>query len=330
MKRLVILTALLGLLTAACGGASPTPAPTAVPTAAPPTDVPTAAPTATVEPAQELIRVTDGRGEEVTLEEPAQRVVSLAPSNTEILFAIGAGDRLVGRDDFSDYPEEAQAVESIGSTFGELNAEAIVGLEPDLILAAGITSPEHIATIEDLGLTVFVINNPQDFDGLFGNLQAVSTLTGHEEETQAIVEDFQDRVEVVQEAVEGAEPVSLFYEIDGSDPNAPWTAGSGTFQNYVFELAQGENIAADLESYAQLSLEEIVVRDPQVIMFASGPFVSTTVESLSERPGWGDISAVEEGRVYGVNTDLLDLPGPRLVLGLETVAEILHPDRFDG
>ena len=330
MKRLVLLATLLALLTAACGGAAATPAPTAQPTAVPPTEAPTAAPTATPEPAPELIQVTDGRGEEITLEEPAQRVVSLAPSNTEILFAIGAGDQVVGRDDFSDYPEEAEAVESIGSTFGELNAEAIVGLEPDLVLAAEITPPEHISTLEDLGLTVFVINNPLDFEGLFANLQTVATLTGHGDETQAMVQDFQARVEAVQDAVDGAEPVSMFYEIDGSDPDAPWTVGRGTFQNYVFELAGGGNIAADLDGYAQLSLEEIVVRDPEVIIFASGPLVPTTVESLSERPGWGDISAVQEGRVHGVNTDLLDLPGPRLVLGLETVAEILHPDRFDG
>lgn len=327
MKRLTIALALASLILAACGGAAATPT-AAPPTEPVPTEAPSVEPTATEEPTP-AISVTDGRGEQFTLDQPAQRIVSLAPSNTEILFALGAGDQVVGRDEFSDYPEEALAVESIGSTFEDLNTESIVALEPDLILAAGITPPEHIATLEELGLPVFVINNPQDFDGLFENLETVGELTGQTEQTQAIVEDFQARVDAVLAAVEGAEPVSLFYEIDGSDPSAPWTVGSGTFHQYVFELAKGDNIASDIDGYAQLSLEEIVVRDPQKILFAAGPFVPTTEETLADRPGWGDISAVQQGEIYGVDTDLLDLPGPRLVDGLETVAQILHPERFE-
>lgn len=328
MRRTSVILVVVALLLGACGGAASTP--TEVPSTVALTERPTESPVATAAPTATPITLTDGTGRVVTLERPAERIVSLAPSNTEMLFAIGAGDLLVGRDDFSDYPPEAEEVPSIGSTYGELNTEAIVALAPDLVLAAGITPPEHIQSLQNLGVPVFALGNPMDFQGLFENLEAVGTLTGHEAEALTLVADLSSRLEEVAEALEGVERVRIFYEVDASDPIAPWTTGSGTFQQHVFELAGGENIAADLEGWLQLSLEEIVVRDPEVIIFGAGPFVPTTVESLKARPGWGGITAVREHRVYAVDTDLLDLPGPRLVEGLEAVARILHPERFDG
>ncbi|MFP3855032.1 MAG: ABC transporter substrate-binding protein, partial [Anaerolineales bacterium] len=265
---------------------------------------------------------------EVELESIPERIVSMSPSNTEILFAIGAGDKIVGRDDFSDYPEEALEIPSIGSTYDELNTEAIVELEPDLVLAAGITPPEHVETLESVGLNVYVLGNPTDFEGLFENLRTAGQLTGHEEEAEALVADMQARFDDIVGKMEDVEPVSVFYEVDGTDPTSPWTTGSGTFQDLAIDLAGGENVFSDIEGWGQVNLEEIVVRDPSVIVFADGPFVPTTVESLKERAGWGGISAVQNDQVYGMDTDLLDLPGPRLVEGLETMAQILHPELF--
>jgi len=298
-------------------------------TPAPPTGTPAeATSTPTEAPTQTPITMNDGRGRQLTLSQPAARIVSLAPSNTEILFAVDAGNQLVGRDEFSDYPEQAQAIASIGSTYGELNTEAIVGLQPDLVLAAGITPPEQLQALEDVGLPVFVIGNPEDFGDLFDNLLTVGVLTGHADEASELVAKLQARYADVTAAVAGVEPVKLFYEIDGSDPTAPWSTGSGTFQQQIFELAGGDNIASDIEGWGQLSIEEIVVRDPQVIIFAGGPFVPTTVDSLKARAGWAEIGAIQADRVYEIDTDLLDLPGPRLVEGLDRVAHILHPERF--
>jgi iron complex transport system substrate-binding protein len=272
--------------------------------------------------------LTDGLGREVVLDAPAERIVSIAPSNTEILFAIGAGDKVVGRDDFSDFPSEAMDLPSIGSTYGDLNTEIIVELGPDLVLAAGITPPEHIEAMESVGLTVYVLGNPSDFDGLFENLLAAGKLTGNVAEAAALAEDLQERLNEIAVRLEGVESVSLFYEIDGTDPTSPWTLGSGTFQSLAIEMAGGSNIFNDLEGWVQVSLEEIVVRDPSVIVFADGPFVQTTVDSLKERPGWGGLTAVQQNQVFAIDTDLLDLPGPRLVEGLETMAQILHPKLF--
>jgi iron complex transport system substrate-binding protein len=123
--------------------------------------------------------------------------------------------------------------------------------------------------------------------------------------------------------------VSVYYEVDGMDPTAPWTIGTGTFQDVLIHLAGGENVAADLEGYVTLSLEELVARDPQVMVFSQGPYVTTTAESVEERAGWGEISAIAKGEIYGIDANWIDRPGPRLVDALEAMAEILHPERFE-
>lgn len=328
MKRMVVATLLIGLALAGCGSPTDTPtqpAPEPTATSQPATEVP---PTALPPTESSAIELQDGLGRELRLSGPAQRIVSIVPSNTEILFAIGAGGQMVGRDDFSDYPEAALEVTSIGSTYGDLNVEAIVGLEPDLVLVGDITPPEQIQALEAVDLTVFAVTNPADFDALFANIETVGVLTGRQTEAATLMEQLRQRYQTVLNAVAGADPVSVFYEVDGSDPGAPWTTGTGTFQQMVFDLIAGDNIAGDIQGWGQLSLEQIVVRDPQVIVFGSGPFVPTTVESLSSRPGWTGLQAVQDGQVYALDTDLIDLPGPRLVDGLEQLAAILHPNLF--
>jgi len=275
------------------------------------------------------VTLQDGLGREVRLDRPAERIVSLAPSNTELLFAIGAGRQVVGRDDVSDYPPEAQAIESIGSTYGELNTEAILALDPDLVLAATITSPEQIQAMEGLGLTVYMLPNPMTFDELFANIEAVGALAGHPDEARTLVESLSGRVQAVEQAVQGVQLVPVFYEVDGTDPSAPWTTGSGTFQDVLIRMVGGENIAAEIDGWGQISLEAVVTGDPAVIFFGSGPFVPTTVESLSARPGWEAIRAVQDGRVYEIDTNWIDRPGPRLVDALERMAQLVHPERFN-
>ncbi|MEE8569324.1 MAG: ABC transporter substrate-binding protein [Anaerolineales bacterium] len=319
------------LLICAC---KPTTTPTDEPTSPPPpTDTAIPEPVEklieTPEPMADQIALTDGFEREVILPEPAQRIVSIAPSNTEILFAIGAGPQVVGRDEFSDYPPEAADITSVGSMYGDLNAENIIALEPDLILAAMINSPEHVQALEDLGLTVFVLPNPMGMDELYQILEMAGKLTGREIEVATLVEGLTVRVDTVFSKLVGAEPVKVYYEVDGTDPNAPWTIGTDTFQDVLIRIAGGENIAADVQGYVLFSLEELVARDPTVMIFSAGPWVTTTPESVSERPGWGDISAVANEEVYGIDANWIDRPGPRMVDALEAMAMILHPERFE-
>jgi len=280
-------------------------------------------------PSDEPLQWTDGLGRQVALAAPAQRIVSLAPSNTEILFAIGAGPQLVGRDELSDYPADAAEVTSIGTTFGALNTEAIVSLQPDLVLAADITPPEQVAALEALGLTVYVLPNPSDFGGLYANLRRAGELTGHQDEAGQLSTQLQARVEAVVERTGAADRLRLFYEADGADPTAPWTTGRGTFQSVLIDLAGGTNVAAEITGWGQFSLEQLVAVDPQVIVFGSGSFVPTTVDSLAARPGWGTITAITDGRVFAIDTNWVDRPGPRLVEALEAMARVIHPELFN-
>jgi iron complex transport system substrate-binding protein len=280
------------------------------------------------EPSQALVLV-DGLGREVVLDGPAQRIVSIAPSNTEILYAVGAGEQVVGREDYSDFPPEVLEITSIGTTFDSINTEALVALSPDLVLAAGLTPPEQIEAVQSLGIDIFALENPLDFEGLYTNLATVGTITGHEAEAESLVAELQGRVNAVLDALSGADTINVYYEVDGTDPTSPWTTGVGTFQDYLITQAGGANVAAEIDAWGQISLEQLVVMDPEVIIFGEGAWVPTTAESLSDRAGWADISAVLSGQIFALDTNLTDRPGPRMVDAFELVAQSLHPELFD-
>jgi iron complex transport system substrate-binding protein len=285
--------------------------------------------TATPEMDEGAISILDGLERQVELPKPAERIVSLAPSNTEILYAIGAGDRIIGRDDFSDYPQEAGDLPSVGGGFGDYNLEAIVDLEPDLVLAAEINTPEQVKALSDLGLTVFFLANPSTLDEMYTNLLIVAELTENLDSAEKLVETLQARVAEVASTIASAEnSPTVFYELDATDPSAPWTAGAGTFIDTLIAMAGGENIASDLEGqYLQLSIEEILVRDPQVILLGDAAY-GITPESLQERSGWSNLRAVEENKIFAFDDNLASRPGPRLVDGLEQLAELLHPELY--
>jgi iron complex transport system substrate-binding protein len=285
---------------------------------------PAAAPETVVEQPIELV---DGLGRRVVLDAPAQRVVSLAPSNTEILFAIGAGAQVVGRDDFSDYPNQAQDLPSIGGSFGDYNLEAIVDLDPDLVLASELNTSEQVKALEDLGLKVYLLSNPEALEGMYQNLLTVAQLTGHDQEAAKLVDSLKARVAAVDERLASvSERPLVFYEIDSTDPNAPYTAGAGTFINRLIERAKGENLGLAMDvPYGQISLEELVVQDPDIILLGDSVWGGVTVEDVQQRSGWQDLSAVSGERVYPFDDNLVSRPGPRLVDGLETLADLLHP-----
>lgn len=306
MKRLNILISisiLAALLLSACGAAS----------------TPTAAP----------ITLTDGLGRTVTLAAPAQKIVSLAPSNTEILFAIGAGAQVIGRDEFSDYPAEAKALPSVGGSMGAYSLETIASLKPDLVLAAQINTPEQVKSLEDLGLTVYYLSNPKDLDGMYANLQIVAQLAGRDKEAADLVASLQQRVQAVTEKIAPlSSRLTVFYELDGSDPAKPWTAGSGTFISQLIALAGGFNVADSLQGdYAQFSQEELLVANPNVILLGDAAY-GMTPELVAARPGWSALAAVQENRIYGFDDNLVSRPGPRLVDGLEQIAKLLRPELF--
>lgn len=289
----------------------------------------TVMPTATLLPTPEPLVFTDGLGRNVTLPSPAQRIVSLAPSNTEILFSVGAGSQVVGRDEFTNFPQEAMSLPTVGGSFGGYNSEAIVNLKPDLVLAAEINTPEQVKTLEDLGLTVYYLSNPKDFEGMYQNLMLVAKMTGHEAETGKLVESLKARVAAVEEKIASAtEKPSVFYELDSTEPNAPYTTGPGTFMDLLISKAGGTNVGSALSSpWAQISLEELVVQNPDLIILGDSNY-GVTAEAVAARAGWADLSAVKEGHIYPFNDDLASRPGARLVDGLEELAKLIHPELY--
>jgi iron complex transport system substrate-binding protein len=317
MFRKLLFMLLIVPLLAACG-----PAPTSTPAA-----VSTETPVSAVLSATS-ITLTDGLNRTVTLASPAQRVVSLAPANTEILFAIGAGAQVVGRDEASDYPAEALSLPTIGGYSG-FNLEAIVALHPDLVLAGGINTPELVASLEKLGLTVYLLPNPTTLEEMYTNLETVARLTGHESETATLVESLKRRVAAVDEKIM---PLSyaptVYYELDATDPTKPYTAGPGSFVDLLIARAGGINVGAELQSqWAQISLEQLVVANPAIIILGDAAY-GETPEKVAQRPGWGTLTAIQTGQVFEFDDNLVSRPGPRLVDGLEALAKLLHPGVF--
>ena len=322
-SRFLIITLLIIVLLAACAPANIT---------TPESVELTEAPTATPVVSENLsVTVTDQRGKEFQFEQPLQRIVSLAPSNTEILFAVGAGSQVVGRDTFSDFPAEAVNVADIGGGFGALDTETILASTPDLVLAADLTPAEQIQALEDLGLNVFVLGNPTDLQGMYENLRTVATITGHLEQTETLIASLEERVAVVEEKISGvAERPLVLYELDGTDPNAPWVPGPGTFVDTLLTMAGGNSMSASLDgAWVQVSLETIIEMDPGIILLGDAQWGGVTPEMVAARGGWEALTAVQGGKVYPFDDNLISRPGPRMVDGLEAMAKFLHPDLFE-
>ena len=323
----LIAVLILGLMLAACSSGAVSEAETAVVE----TIVSEAEPTIEIVAASTSISLTDALGNTIELDGPAQKIISLAPSNTEVLFAIGAGSQLIGRDSVSDYPAEALDVADIGGGFGELAVETIVSLEPDLVLAADITSPEQVEALNEVGLTVFALSNPTDLPGMYENLRTVALLTGHEAEAEVLIADYEVRVTAVTETVAAAEEKPLvFYEIDGTDANGPWTSGPGTFVDTLITMSGGDNVGAVLDgAWAQISVEELIAQNPDIIILGDFTWGGVTPEDVAARDSWGGLTAVQEGKIYTFDDNLVSRPGPRLVEGLENMAALLHPELFE-
>ena len=325
MFRKFILLLFILMLISAC---SPVPSSTSTATATEPFNP--QIPSATPVPSATSITLTDDLGRAFILTTPAQRVVSIAPSNTEILFAIGAGAQVVGRDETSDYPAEAQSLPTIGGYSG-FNLEAIVALHPDLVLAqgGGLNAPELIASLEGLGLKVYVLRNPSTLEEMYANLETVAQLTGRESETRTLVESLKARVAAVDQKIM---PLSyaptVYYELDATDATKPFTAGPGTFVDLLISRAGGINIGGILQGqWAQISLEQLVVANPGIIILGDATYGETPAK-VAQRPGWETLAAIQSGQVFAFNDSLVSRPGPRLVDGLEELAKLLHPNLF--
>ncbi len=315
-------------LTAACLFlAACAPQATALPAA--PTAITATATAIPSTPTAKPITLTDGMNRAVTLPAPAQRVVSMAPNLSEILFAIGAGSQVIGRDEFSDYPAEVKALPSIGGSMGKYNMEAIVSLKPDLVLATSINTADQVQSLEKLGLTVYMLPNPTTLDEMYQNLETVAQLTGRQAEAVKLVDSLKTRVAAVDSKIAAVKDRPLvYYELDATDPNAPYTAGPGSFVDQLIQEAGGKNAGSALkDQWAQISVEQLLVVNPDIIILGDAAY-GVTADQVKQRAGWSAIKAVQGSKIFTMDDNTVSRAGPRLVDGLETMAKMFHPDLF--
>jgi iron complex transport system substrate-binding protein len=270
--------------------------------------------------------VVDDSGEEVVLDLPAQRIVSLAPSNTEVLFAMGLGDKVVGVTDYCNYPPEAMEKESVGG-YSEPDLEMVVSLDPDLVVTTSMHAAEVTPALKDRELIVVTLD-PTDINGVLDNIYMLGKLTGMDDAADDLVQNMQASMKEVTDGVEGTttRPRTLYVVW----PDPLWTTGSGTFAHEIIEMAGGENIAGDLEDWATMSLEAVVERNPEVIVVITGTGDSMDVplETIKNDTRLATTDALKNDRVYQIDGDLAGRPGPRLVEALHEFARFIHPEVF--
>lgn len=261
------------------------------------------------------LTVTDDMGREVTIASKPEKIISIAPAITETLFAIGAGDRVVGVTSYDDYPEEVKDIEAVGDFSGP-NLEVIASLNPDLVLLASGVQADVIEQLENLGATALVYY-PESIDAVIKSVLTLGDVCDESEKAAEVAAKMEAVVKEVSEKSAEIDAKTAFIEI-GMDPI--FTVGKGTFLNELVEIAGGKNVVKE-EQYVPYSAEQIVSADPQVYFVTSG--MGTTKEDVLARPGFDKISAIANGNVFILEENLVSRPGPRIVEGLKLVQEAL-------
>lgn len=305
----------------------------ATPGAGSPSGAASTSPTSAAPSAAYPLTVTDDAGRDVVIDAEPQRIVSLAPSNTEIVCALGACDRLVGVTDFDDYPPEVADVGDVVIA-ASVDVELVVGSEPDLVLAAGneLTPTAVIEQLEGLGLTLLVLY-PETLDEVYADIELLGETLDRAPEADALVADMEDRVAAVVAAVDGADRPLTLYEVFHAE-GTTYTAGDGSFLASLLDLAGADPLTGDAQGV--LDTETLVTADPELILLGTASYdpsladPETALATVSARAGWGELAAVRDGAVLPYLDDIVTTrPGPRIVDGLEALARAIHPERFD-
>ena len=327
----ILIAAILLLAAFACGKqaekpADPTEAPAVEqpveqPTEAPAEEQPTEEPIAEPEPAA-TVTVVDMMGHEVTLEKPAERIVALTASDCEIVYALGAGDLLVGRGEYCDYPAEVFNVPSVESG-GNTNIEQILALNPDVVVMSSMAqTEEQVKQLEDAGVAV-VVNDAKDIAGVYTSIEILGKLLGRDAEAQKVIDGMKEGfAQIEANKMDGTQTV--YFEVSPLQWGL-WTAGKGTFMNEVAEMMGLRNCFEDLDGWAQISEEQVIERNPDYIVtitmyFGEGP---TPEEEILSRPGWENVTAVQNKAILNLPNNELSRPIPRLADGAKLLYDFV-------
>ncbi len=274
------------------------------------------------------IEITDQLGRVVKLDKIPQRIISLAPSNTEILFALGLADRVVAVTDYCNYPPEAKQKPSIGG-FSTPNIEKVVALSPDLVLATSVHQKQVIPNLEQKGITVFALA-PETLDEVLEAITLVGRITGEENRASKLVAEMRTKIKAVTgktSSLSEAQKPRVLY-IMWHDPLM--TAGSGTLQDELIRTAGGTNVARDLTGYAGITLEAVIGANPEVMVagVGMGTGADASLQFAKTEARLRDTDARKHNRVHTIDVDLVGRPGPRIVYALERFAKCIHPEIF--
>ena len=270
------------------------------------------------------VTVTDMTGREITLDAPATRVVALTASDCEILYALGAGDTLVGRGEYCDYPEDVQAVPSVQSGY-ETNVEQIIALEPQVVLMATMAqTKEQVEALEAAGVHV-IVSDAQDIAGVYTAIELIGAVTGKNDEAAALIAGMKDSFAAIAAKAEGDGSKTVYFEVSPLEYGL-WTAGKGTFMDELAQMIGLKNAFEDVEGWAAISEEQVLERDPDYIVtismyYGEGP---TPVEEIMGREGWQELKAVKNEAVFNADSNEVSRPGPRLVDAAQALYDFVY------
>lgn len=269
------------------------------------------------------ITITDSLDREVVLESQPSKIISLSPAITEILFAIGSGDQIIGVTDYCDYPREALEKPRVGG-FENPNLELIISSEPDVIFTAAGIQKDFVKQLEDLGIKVVTLD-AINVNQVLDNILLAGQVTGQSEKAQEVVAGLEQRIQRINTIVEKRvkNKPNVFFEV-WDDPLM--TAGPDSFIDDLINMAGGKNIAGDAQKrFIDYNREVLIAKNPDIYIINNH---AHTPEDIKKRPGFEGLKAVQNDQVYTIEDDLVTLPGPRLVDGLEEMARIIHPEVF--
>lgn len=270
------------------------------------------------------LTLKDSSGKEFTFESAPQKIVSLAPSETETLFALGLDQQIAGVSDLDDYPEAVKDKPRMGGS--QVNVEAVVAAQPDLIVAASMIDEQTVKSLTDLGYKVFQ-SDPKTMSGVMEHIRTIGEITDHQAQAEEVVGQMQQELSRVTEAVKSLtedQKKKVYIEF-----STGWTVGKGEFMDEMITLAGGVNVASDVQGWSKINEENIIKANPDVILYAKSVVDEnnrTLADVIKGRAGWDQITAIKEDRVVGLDDNLLSRPGPRVTQGLIEIAKAIYPE----
>lgn len=275
------------------------------------------------------VTIKDALDNEVVIEEEPKTIISLIPSNTEIIYALGLGEKVVGLTTNDTYPEETAEVEKVGDF--NVDIEKVISLNPDIVFAhesAATTQEAGLQQMRDAGINVFIVNDAVNFEDVYKTIDTIGQLTGTTEDAEALTADMKATLEEIKEkAATVTEKKKVYIEI--SPAPEIYTVGKNTFMDVMLQTINAENAAGDLEGWPSIDQESVLERNPDVIITTYN-YIEDPVGQVTSREGWSEITAVKNKQVVEVHPDLVNRPGPRIVEGVEELAKAVYPEVFNN